>query len=73
MEPRSPQSASARLGLTILGICRGIAVVLLALAIYVALTNWEGDGGIWAMRYFLLALAIFAAGLGIRHLLSRLE
>lgn len=66
-----PQGLSARIGVTIFGICRGAAVVLLALALYVALTNWEGDGSIWALRYFLLALAVFAAGLGAWHLLAR--
>lgn len=56
-----------------MGICRGIAIALFALAIYVALTNWEGDGGIWAVRYFVMALVIFALGLVVRHLLARMR
>ncbi|MDZ7829838.1 MAG: hypothetical protein U5K33_10255 [Halofilum sp. (in: g-proteobacteria)] len=71
MEPPSRQSAAARLGVTIFGICRGIAIALLALAIYVALTNWDGDGSVWALRYFVLALVIFALGIGVQQLLNR--
>lgn len=70
-EHHAPQHLSARIGLVVFGICRGVAVVLLALALYVALTNWEGGGGVWALRYFVLALAVFAVGLGTWHWLVR--
>lgn len=69
----TPGTTAARIGLVIFGIGRGVAIVLLALALYVALTNWEGDGGIWAVRYFVLALVIFAAGIGIRLWFERMR
>lgn len=71
MSEQDGRHMAEHIGSVVFGICRGAAIVLMALALYVALTNWEGGGSVWALRYFLIALVVFAAGIGIRHLLSR--
>jgi len=65
-----PQSSAGRLGFLIYGIARGAAVAVLALALYVALTNWGGGGSLWALVYAGIAVAIFVLGLAARLLLS---
>ncbi len=71
METPDPhESLPVRLGLAIHGICRGCAVVILALALYVALTNWEGSGSVWAFRYAGIALALYLVGHVARVLLA---
>ena len=65
-----PGTPAARLGFLIYGIARGAAVAVLALALYVALTNWGGGGSVWAFVYAGIAVAIFILGLAARLLLS---
>jgi hypothetical protein len=71
MSEQDGRHLAAEIGSVIFGISRGAAIALMALALYVAFTNWEGSGATWALRYFVLALVVFAVGIGIRHLLSR--
>lgn len=61
---------AGRLGILIYGIARGAAVAMLALALYVALTNWGGGGSFWATVYTGAALGILVAGIALRILLS---
>lgn len=68
-----PETVPARLGIMIYRICRGAAVVVLALAIYVALTNWAGSGSVWAFRYAGIALIVYFAGSVARYLLGRIQ
>ena len=65
-----PDSRLASVGIIVHGVARGVAVVVLALALYVALTNWEGDGSVWALRYTVIALAVYFAGRAARYLLA---
>ena len=69
-EDERPDSRLASLGIIIHGVARGVAVVVLALALYVALTNWEGDGSVWAPRYTVIALAVYFVGRAVRYLLA---
>lgn len=56
-------------GVVIYRVCRGAAVAVLALAIYVALTNWEGTGSVWSLRYAAIALAVYGVGATVRAIL----
>lgn len=72
-EQDAPESGAARLGRVIYRVCRGAAVAVLALGIYVAITNWEGSGSVWAFRYAGIALVVHLAGRGARYLLGRMQ
>lgn len=61
-------SRPALLALLVFKISRSCAVVFLALGLYVGLTNWEGDGSVWAFRYAGIALVIFLVGRGVYFL-----
>jgi hypothetical protein len=58
-------------GVVVYRICRGAAVAVLALAVYVALTNWEGSGSVWSVRYAAIALAVYGVGVTVRAVLRR--
>lgn len=68
-QPTTPQV----IGHVLHGVLRGAAIAFLGLAIYVALTNWDGGGDVWAPRYAVLAVALYLAGRGLRSMLSRAE
>lgn len=68
-----PESVPGRLGYVIYRISRGAAVAVLALALYVGLTNWEGSGSVWAWRYAGIALVVYLAGRAARNILGRIR
>lgn len=67
------EGVPARLGYVIYRISRGAAVAVLALALYVGLTNWEGGGSVWAWRYAGIALTVYLAGSAVRYILGRIR
>ena len=74
MTAPNPQSSTAQIiGQVLNSVLRGAAIVFLALALYVALTNWDGGGDVWALRYTILAIALYLAGRGLRSMLSRID
>lgn len=71
MAERDPENDfRSRMGQMIYGASRGAAVAVLALALYVGITNWEGSGSVWALRYAAIALALYGVGRTCRYLLS---